>query len=191
MKKVLILIYDGYSEMELSFPAASFSLMGGIGYDVVGLDKKEVVGWAGIKTLADKLISEVDPNEYDALFLPGVSPFYYDEFIKNNTVIGLIKKMYGLNKKIITVCLTPVSVGEAGLLKGRKVCSDAPAEQYDGYDVDEVVDQPVVIDGNMIFAKGPGVIWLTKAIYEEFGLKDLSDGLISYLESEGKIAYAK
>jgi mercuric reductase len=144
--------------------------------------------WAGLKVLADKTIQEVSTSSYDLLYLPGVSPFHFDEFLHDSVVADLVKSFYNAGKPIAAACLAPLVLGECGLLRDRVVCADAPAKDFDKYGVASVSNAPVVVDGQIITAKGPAVIWLTQVMFEVLGLPQMGANLIAFMNKAGGIA---
>ncbi|MBI5206875.1 MAG: DJ-1/PfpI family protein [Candidatus Firestonebacteria bacterium] len=187
MSKILVLVYDGFSEIELSFPVSMFSIFGGVDYDVVALKNKEVTGWAGITIVASKLLKEISPLEYDALLLPGISPFMVDDLLKNEPLLKLVKNMYINNKIVAAICLTPLILAKAGILKGKSLSSDAPPESYSEYEIGDILQSPIVLDGNIITGKGPGFIKLTQSLFESLGHAELGQKLLSFLYDSGRI----
>lgn len=150
--KVYIFLANGFEEMEVAFP---ISILRTAGLNVVSVsisDTSDVVGSHGISIIADTVYSEIDPYNADAIILPGGQPGTENlsKFYPLKDVISYYEK----NRIIAAICAAPSIIGEMGLLKGKKaVC-------YPGYESklkDAIVDtKSVVVDNNIITAKGPG-----------------------------------
>ena len=74
MKKTMILLANGYEEIE-ALTVVDFLRRAEISIDFVSIiGKLETVSAHGVHILADKLIEEINPNEYDAVITPGGLP---------------------------------------------------------------------------------------------------------------------
>jgi len=183
---LLVPVYKGFSEIELSYPISMFSIFGGVDFDIVGLKKETFEGWAGVKIFPDKSLDEIDPDEYDGLMLPGISPFSLEEFIDNQVILSLIKKMKEKGSLLAGICLTPLALAHAGVLNGKTITSDAPPESFNEYENIKISSDHVVRDENIITAKGPAFIQFTQCIFEALGFSELSERLGSFMQDVGK-----
>ena len=74
MKKVAIMLADGFEELEALSPKDVFN-RSSIQADLITIkDKTEVQGANGVTVIADDVLDNVDINEYDAIVLPGGMP---------------------------------------------------------------------------------------------------------------------
>jgi len=186
MKALLVLVYKGFSEIELSYPISMFSIFGGVDYDIVGLRKEKYEGWAGAKIFPDKSLDEIDPDEYEGLMLPGISPFSLEEFINNQVILSLIKKMKARGSLLAGICLTPLAMANAGVLNGKTITSDAPPESFKEFANIKISSDHVVRDEKIITAKGPAFSQFTQCIFEALGFFELSAKLGTFMEDVGK-----
>ena len=86
------------------------------------------------------------------------------------------------NKKLIcAICAAPSVLGHKGLLKGKKAtCFPGFEKELEGA---EFVDEGVVMDGNIITAKGAGVaIEFGLKIAEQFAGKDEADKIYASIQ---------
>jgi protein deglycase len=112
-----------------------------------------VIGNHGIAIEADKLYPDVDLSIAEMLILPGGMPG-----TKNlNVHEGLKKSLTGFAKEgrpLAAICAAPLILGQLGILKGKQ------ATCYPGYESQLagaiLVKRPVIQDGNIITANGPG-----------------------------------
>jgi 4-methyl-5(b-hydroxyethyl)-thiazole monophosphate biosynthesis len=129
LKKILVVVPDGCDEMEV----APFIEMPGWTKVVEGVERVDVVvaGWDdpicmfhGLKVVPDIKVSDVNTDEYDAVFLPGGwNGTRYFEQVNGEQMRSIFRRMHDAGKIIATACNGIIAVGEAGLLPGRKVTS--------------------------------------------------------------------
>ena len=157
--KVLLFLAKGFETMEASvfidvFGWAKVSY----GYDVEVVTcgvHETVISAFGVPVKVDVLLSDVDSEEYDALAIPGGFEEYgfYDEAFSSE--IGKLIKDFDARKKgIASVCVGALALAHSGILKGRRATTyhlndGIRQKQLAAYDV-EVVNEPVVIDDNII-----------------------------------------
>ncbi|ACX72635.1 intracellular protease, PfpI family [Methanocaldococcus vulcanius M7] len=155
-KKVLMVIAPkDFRDEELFEPMAVFEA-NGLKVDVVSTKKGTCIGMLGNKITVNKTINEVNPNEYVAIVIPG--GIGSKEYLWNNTeLLSLVKKFYEDHKVVAAICLSPVVLARAGILKGKKatVFPDPEAiEELKKYGA-IYEDKGVVVDGNIITAQSP------------------------------------
>jgi 4-methyl-5(b-hydroxyethyl)-thiazole monophosphate biosynthesis len=164
MKQVLLLLCKG---VEVYEAAAFYDVLGWTGaYGTeavravtVGL-QAEVQGTFGIKIIPDKLLSAVQADEFDALAVPGGFEVYgYYEEAYSEAVVDLIRRFEELGKPIASICVGALPLANSGILKGRRATTyhlreGVRRKQLAGFGVN-VVDEPIVIDGNVITSTSP------------------------------------
>jgi protease I len=155
--KILFLATDGFEQAEL-FEPRSFLL--DKGYDVTlaspALDpiqgmKHDVKGDT-IKP--DMTLNDVDAADYDMLVLPGgvANP---DALRMQPKAIELVQAFFTEEKPVAAICHGPWILAEADVVDGRKLTS-WPSIRTDLRNAGgEVVDQEVVVDGNLITSRKP------------------------------------
>jgi protease I len=110
-------------------------------------------GMLGAVVKPDLLLKDAKAADYDAVVFVGGSgsPEYWNDA----TAHALAKAFHEKGKPTTAICLAPVTLAKAGLLKGRKatVWSDAQKElKAAGASLQT---QGCVSDGNLITADGP------------------------------------
>ena len=152
MKKVALLLADGFEEVEV-VTAADFLRRAEI--EVVISSIKEVIatGSNGIVIKADATIDAL-PADLDGIIVPGGMPGATN-LAQSENVTELLHKMNNNNKLLAAICAAPALVlGGAGLLKGRKfTCYPGFESEVTGADFSS---ERVVQDGNIITSRGPG-----------------------------------
>lgn len=167
-KKALLILAEGFEEAEAVVPA-DILRRAGVDVTLCALTKREVTGSRGVKILADIVFDQIE-RDYDALILPGGGRGAQN-LSRSDKVIELIKKMHKTGRIIAAICASPVVVlALSGILSGKKAVCFPGME--DGFPEDvTVVNQPVVIDGNIITANGPGA-----SFYFRFKLAEVLSG---------------
>ncbi len=158
--RVVIITAEAFEDEEVMYPIMRLHEEG-FSVDIATKDAKLVVGrmnfplelmvrYYGRLVDAKKLNTE----DYDLVLLPGgfEAP---DRVRQIKEVLEFVQKMHKEKKIVAAFCHGPWILISAGLLKGKK------ATGYIGIKDDiqnagaEYVDQPVVIDGNIITSRHP------------------------------------
>tara|TARA_R110000868_G_scaffold127586_2_gene335372 strand:+ start:1171 stop:1707 length:537 start_codon:yes stop_codon:yes gene_type:complete len=155
--KVLIMATDGFEQSELFEPRKALL---DAGYDVtlasVALDPIQGMEHdeKGDTITPDIVLGNVQPDDYDMLVLPGgvANP---DTLRMEKDAIDIIQAFFDRDATVAAICHAPSLLAEADVLDGRKVTS-WPSIRTDLRNAGaQVVDQEVVIDGNLITSRNP------------------------------------
>ena len=155
--RVLIVASDGFEEWELFGPR---EILGERGAEVVLAAPTLVPIQATVhddpgKTIRpDLTIDQAIADDFDALILPGGvrNP---DHLRTHRAAIQLIKDFAEQGKPVAAICHGPWLLVEADLLRGRTATS-WPSIRTDLRNAGaDVVDQAVVIDGNIVTSRNP------------------------------------
>ncbi|HQS96108.1 MAG: protease [Novosphingobium sp. 17-62-19] len=156
-KRVLIVATDGFEQSELEGPKKALE-DAGIETVVASLKSGSITGWKdknwGDAVAVNLTIEEVEVTDYDALLLPGgqMNP---DILRMEDSVIDLINDFDDLDKPIAAICHAPWLLVEADIVDGRTVTS-WPSIRVDLANAGaDVVDEEVVVDGNLITSRNP------------------------------------
>ncbi|HII99573.1 MAG TPA: DJ-1/PfpI family protein [Methanoregula sp.] len=154
MKVLIVIAPEKFRDEELAGPVAALNAAG-IGYDIASTRRGTCTGMLGAKATAISL-DEVDPKAYDGLIIVGGSgaqTHLWDDDLLQPMVRFFHDKM----KPVGAICLAPVVLARAGILKGKKATYfESPVsfrEMRAGGAV--LVNQPVVSDTRIITANGP------------------------------------
>ena len=154
MAKVAFIVDEMFEDSEFRFP---YDRIKEAGHEavIVGLEAgKKLEGKKGNETITvDKAITEVSPDEFDALVIPGgYSP---DKIRTNQGMVGLTQAIFRADKPVAAICHAGWMLAEAGILKNKTVTS-WPSIKTDLKNAGaEWVDQEVVEDGNLITSRKP------------------------------------
>jgi len=164
MAKILLLAGDAAESLEVMYPYQRL-LEEGYEVEIAGPSKKKlqfvvhdfVDGYdtytekPGYTWPADLAFSDVKPEEYIALVIPGGRA---PEYIRNDPdVQRIIKHFFGEQKPVAQICHAPLVLATAGVLSGRRSAAYpalAPDVRAAGA---QFIDSEAVVDGNMVSAR--------------------------------------
>ena len=155
MKVLIVIASERFLDMGYTVPK---KLLEDAGHQIITASTKKATcyGMHGEIVCPDLTLDEVNPADYDGIIISG-GIGCQDELWRNEKLTD-IANYIGSNKKFAAaICLAPVILAEAGLLKGKKVTAlDTPAtRRLLALDEVTLVTDNVVTDGNIITAKGP------------------------------------
>lgn len=153
MKKVLVLLHNGFEEIEAMTPV-DLCRRAGVEVCVCSMTGELTIhGAHGIDLHADAMFACIDPASYDMILLPGGMP-NSTSLRDDARVITTVVDAYNHGKWVAAICAAPIALERAGLLRGRKATS------YPGCLADEsaceYLTDPVVCDGRIITSRGAG-----------------------------------
>ena len=156
-KKIAILATDGFEQAELTEPRKALDEAGAQTF-VIAPKEGEIKGWNskdwGDTVKVDKTLENANPNEFDALVLPGgvMNP---DHLRMDPAAVNFVKKFVETGRTTAAICHGPWTLLEAGVLRGKTVTS-WPSLKTDLKNAGaNWVDQEVVTDGQFIFSRKP------------------------------------
>ncbi len=151
-KSILCFVDDLYEDLELWYPKLRLE-EAGYSTRLVGLDLKSFRGKNGYPAAADALVSEVKSTDFLGLWVPG--GFMPDKLRRDPRVLSLTREVFDQGKLVAFIChggWIPVS---ARILNGKRAAGSAGIKD----DLENAgaiwVDEPVVIDGNLISSRTP------------------------------------
>jgi len=155
MPRALILTARGFEDVELLYP---YYRLVEAGFEVVvaAPERGEIEGKHGYKVKVDARFSEVDPRGYDVLVIPGGRA---PERVRlDKDALEITRYFTSEGKPVAVICHGPQVLISAGVVRGRRLTS------WWGVKDDVIaagghwVDEPVVVDGNLVSARYPGDI---------------------------------
>jgi 4-methyl-5(b-hydroxyethyl)-thiazole monophosphate biosynthesis len=172
MTTVLIPLAQGCEELE-AVTIIDLLRRAEIEVTTASLDGNPVKASRGTVLIADIILDEALQNDYDMIVLPGGLPGA-DHLRDDPRIINLLKNMADEGKYVSAICAAPKVLAKAGLLKNRRATAyPGTLEKLELTDT-IIVNDPVVIDGNIVTSQGPGTAM-------DFALK-----LIELLSGEDK-----
>jgi deglycase len=157
-RKIAILAADGVEKVELEDPRAALQ-DAGAQVEVLSLKAGEIQARnhdlepAGTFAV-DRAVSDASVDEYDGLVLPGgtVNP---DKLRLDDSAVSFVRDFVGSGKPVAAICHGPWTLVEAGVVANRTLTS-YPSIRTDLRNAGaDVVDEEVVVDGNLITSRSP------------------------------------
>lgn len=155
--KVAALATNGFEEVELTSPKDALENEGATVH-LISPDSGEIKAWDGDDWggtyEVDRVLSDTDPSDYDALLLPGgvINP---DSLRVNGEALAFIDYFFRKNKPVAVICHGGQTLISAGLVEGRRM-TGYKAVRTDLMNAGALVtDESVVIDGNLVSSRNP------------------------------------
>jgi len=155
--RVLIMATNRFEESELFGPRERLLDLGA-DVKLASPDLDEIMATVhdepGKRIKPDLIIRDARAADFDALILPGGvgNP---DHLRTNEDAIGLIREFDSAGKPVAAICHGPWLLVEADLLRGRKATGWKSIRTDLRNAGAEVVDEEVVVDGNIITSRKP------------------------------------
>ncbi|WP_028111678.1 DJ-1/PfpI family protein [Ferrimonas kyonanensis] len=163
MKKALLFLCQGLEEYEASVFTDALGWTTTYGLEPIqlvttGFHQKIRCGW-NFTIEPERPFDDIDVDDFDALLIPGGmsrAGFYEDAF--DERLLSLIRAFDRHNKLIASVCVGALPIAKSGVLKGRTATtyqlSEKRQQQMRELGV-RVLQQPLVVDGNIITSTSP------------------------------------
>lgn len=150
--KFLIISADNFEDTELLVPFYRI-LEEGHTADIASIKSGKIKGKKGYEVEANKALTDIDPEDYDFLILPGgKAP---GEVRKEHAALTIAQHFFEKDKPVAAICHGPQTLISAGLIKGKRATSyrSVAGEMKDAGA--EYEDSEVVVDGNLITSRQP------------------------------------
>lgn len=156
-KKVAIMATDYFEEIELTSPRDALENAGAT-VEIIAPHAGEIKSLNHIRpgnpVTVDKTIDDADPDDYDALVLPG-GVVNADHLRIEEKARDFVVKLEGEGKPLAVICHGAWLLVSSRVVRGKKLTS-YPTLQDDIVNAGgDWVDQEVVVDGNLITSRNP------------------------------------
>lgn len=120
-------------------------------------ESKKVRGAHNIFLAADALWDDIDPDDFEAIVLPGGGEGTKN-LAEDDRILDTLRSFNEEGKIVAAICAAPTVLAEAGILKNRHAtcypsCAGMLGDAYDAA-------APVIADNNIITSQGPGTAML-------------------------------
>ena len=156
-KNVAILATDGFEQSELTEPRKALE-KAGARTAVIAPQPGSIRGWKhkewGDKVAVDLTLKEADPEQFDALMLPGgvMNP---DRLRTDSDAVAFVRSFFDSEKPVAAICHAPIMLIEANVLRDRHVTS-WPSLQTDIRNAGgRWSDEEVVVDRGLVTSRKP------------------------------------
>ncbi len=156
-KTVAILTEEGFEQVELTSPQQALKDAGATVH-VISPKGGEIKAWDqtdwGITITADKKLEDANPDDYDALVLPGgvLNP---DKLRQDKDAVAFVSAFLDEGKPVAAICHGPQTLIETGMISGRTMTS-YPSLKTDLKNAGvNWVDEEVVADKGLVTSRTP------------------------------------
>jgi protease I len=156
-KRIAILATDGVEQVEMTEPRKALDAAGAK-TELVSPAKGKLQAWKhfekGDQFPVDVTLDAADPNQYDALVLPGglANP---DQLRMLPRAVEFVRSFFERDKPVAAICHAPWILVEAGVVRGRTVTS-WPSLRTDLVNAGaKWVDREVVEDDGLVTSRKP------------------------------------
>ncbi|CAN5557477.1 type 1 glutamine amidotransferase domain-containing protein [soil metagenome] len=156
-KKIAFLATDGVEQIELTKPWDA-AQQAGAEVTLISIKSDPIQGVnhmdKGTTFPVDKTVAEADPNQFDALVLPGgvANP---DHLRMDQDAVRFVRSFFEAGKPVAAICHGPWLLVEADVLRGRTITS-WPSLQTDVRNAGGTwVDEEVHTDKGLVTSRKP------------------------------------
>ncbi len=156
-KRIAILATDGFEQSELLEPKKALDTAGAK-TEVVSPKEGKIRAWNkkdwGTEISVDRTLKNANPEDYDALMLPGgvMNP---DHLRMDSSAVNFVRHFVTQGKPIAAICHGPWTLIEAGGVSGKKMTS-WPSLKTDLTNAGaRWVDEQVVTDHGLVTSRKP------------------------------------
>ena len=151
-KNLLAFVGDIYEDLELWYPKLRLE-EAGYGTKLAAAEMRTYAGKHGYPATADLLLSKARSEDFAGLLIPG--GFMPDKVRRNADALRLTREFNQQGKLIAFICHGGWIAISAKILKGKRATGTVAIKD----DLENAgalwVDEPVVIDGNLISSRTP------------------------------------
>ncbi|MEH7238025.1 DJ-1/PfpI family protein [Bacillus sp. JJ1562] len=167
MKKILLAIYDSFSEFEITVATAMLRET----YRIVTVadSLKTITGESGLQFVPHLMYQQVDPTEYEGIIIPGGDLINVKD---SEELFQLTKIFYEQKKLTAAICSGTYVLARAGVLEDKPYTVTLHQEQRNFlgcFEENNFRYEPVVKTGNVITAQGHAYVDFALALAEKLG----------------------
>lgn len=151
-KALMIIAQRGFRDEELFDTKAELE-KAGIECAIASTSLSEASGMLGGKATPSLTIDKARAEDFDALVFVGGSGS--EAFFKNRFALGLVQKFSNAGKVISAICIAPMILLNAGVLKGKKATIFKGISEEFKQNGANYTGNPVEADGLVVTAQGP------------------------------------
>ncbi len=180
VKEIIVPIADGSEELE-AISIVDVLRRTGVPVTIASVDGLLVTCSKGVKLTADCLVSECVDKSYDLIVLPGGMPGSL-HLKDSESLAHMLKRQARDGRLYGAICAAPaVVLHHHGLVQGKRVtCHPDFSRLMENADV---VNEAVVVDGNVITSRGAGTavefsLTLVELLFGRAKAEDVARGMV-------------
>jgi protein deglycase len=191
-KNVLVAVAEGSEELE-AVCIVDVLRRAGANTILASVGSLAITGSKGVRLTADRLLTASINEAYDLIALPGGMPG--SEYLRDSAeLIDALKRQRAEGRLYAAICAAPaIAFYPHGLLEGRRAtCHPNFAHLLPNV---ELLDAPVVVDGNCITSRGAGTavefsLTLVEQLYGKEKAREMAKGM-AFTRDSGSAASFK
>jgi putative intracellular protease/amidase len=166
--KALVVIFPGFVDFEISV-LTCYLRMRECEVHTVGAETKDgtVSSMAGFQVVPHLAMEEVNPDDYEALIIPGGQHVIE---LKDEKLLDLVREFDRRGKILAAICAGPVLLARAGVLAGKRFSTSVETNHDGVFEWDNRTDFDVTADGRIITAKGQAYVEFAMEVIRKLGL---------------------
>lgn len=151
-KTILILVGPEYENLEVWYPKLRLEAAGYL-VRLAGLGDREYRGKHGYPCPVDGAVGDFPADSLGGILAPG--GWAPDKLRRDREVLTRVREVHALGRMVATICHGPWVLISAGIVRGRRLTSTVGIRDDVVNAGADWVDEPTVIDGNLVSARVP------------------------------------
>ncbi len=151
-KRIAILLEILYEDLELWYPKIRLEEEGAE-VSLVAMERRTYQGKHGYPASPDLLIHQARDIQWDAVLIPG--GYAPDHIRRHPEMIEFVREQYQKGALVATICHAPWVAISAGIVRGKRMTGFFAVKDDIINAGAEYVDEPVVVDGQLISSRHP------------------------------------
>ncbi len=156
-KRIAMIVHDYFEQSEME-DVRILLQQAGHDVDLIAPDKEEVHGLHHVEMGdtfdVDVQLSDADPEDYDAVVLPG-GTVNADQLRVNADALNFVESVYNSDKVVAAICHAPWVLVSLGLVEGKTLTSYPTLKDDIQNAGGKWIDQDVATDGSIITSRNP------------------------------------
>jgi putative intracellular protease/amidase len=183
-----LFLFDGFADWEPSLVTTGLNTYGDFEIKTFSVDGKSIKSMGNLSVIPDLNLKEIQLTDFDLLILPGGQAW---EDGGNTEVSELVKAAFQQGKNIAAICAATTFLAKLGIFNTVKHTSNGLEylkNQVPDYTSDSnYLNEPSVVDKNIITANGAAMIEFAHTIFTHFNIfkKEELDKWLSLYKSAG------
>lgn len=166
-----LFLFEGFADWEPAIVTAGLNTYSDFEIRTFSVDGKSVKSMGNLTINPDLRLEDVNISDFDLIILPGGNKW---EEGGNTEISQLIKNTFNNGKTIAAICAATTFLAKLGIYSHINHTSnglDYLKKQVPGYAGDSrYINEPCVMDKNVITANGAAMIEFAYNIFERFGI---------------------
>lgn len=170
VKTILFIAYQQYADFEIAHTLFFLRKVGKAKITTVTVDGHSVERIAGLMTMPQSALSEVNVEMFDLVLISGGDGV--GKVINDPSISLLLQKAFSVGIPIAAICASAALLGKAGLLRGNKfTCTQNTYEQFNQVFDDAIyTGSDIEVENNFITAKGTAFAKFTVEVGNLLGI---------------------